>query len=426
MSKTTRLYQDTRTASAAGASHMDQLNGELQDVTRIMTKNMEELLWRGDSLDRESTLSARTVFRQAHVVRDCARDVALVDVSAVRVGEIPQGRTEYQLPSDATAVCTHRRRAVHSHHPHLVAVLMRRPGFHGLAALYSSLFTTFNVLFSSPHSTELCDAPGEATERVRMRQAPGTQSGRVLSTTSANPSSWILPSTTLQTQSGLKLPSIYTQIIVHRCDNPVLRPLTPLLECGLHIIHRLSACSAKSLLTDFSLLLLRIARHRPRLRPPLTSSSHGVLRAAVRGDLASHAARFALAVPHDHPSASCEHPAGLDHLYDYRRQRWAGRLPPVQVRTLPHLLCLRSYVRERSTDRVVRDVERLQQGTFHRRLICVQILTEIPIASYQTPQGVVNGIQWIPAEATSVVPSNATPAGAVSPSPAEQAVFFRI
>ena len=51
MSKTTRLYQDTRTASAAGASHLDKLNDELQDVTRIMTKNMEELLWRGDSLD---------------------------------------------------------------------------------------------------------------------------------------------------------------------------------------------------------------------------------------------------------------------------------------------------------------------------------------------------------------------------------------
>ena len=53
MSKTTRLYQDTRTASAAGSSHLDKLNDELQDVTRIMTKNMEELLWRGDSLDRE-------------------------------------------------------------------------------------------------------------------------------------------------------------------------------------------------------------------------------------------------------------------------------------------------------------------------------------------------------------------------------------
>ena len=50
MSKTARLYQDTRTANAA-SSHLDKLNDDLQDVTRIMTKNMEELLWRGDSLD---------------------------------------------------------------------------------------------------------------------------------------------------------------------------------------------------------------------------------------------------------------------------------------------------------------------------------------------------------------------------------------
>ena len=51
MGKTARLYQDTRTANAAGSSHLDKLNDDLQDVTRIMTKNMEELLWRGDSLD---------------------------------------------------------------------------------------------------------------------------------------------------------------------------------------------------------------------------------------------------------------------------------------------------------------------------------------------------------------------------------------
>jgi vesicle transport protein SEC22 len=51
MSKTARLYQDTRTASAATGG-LDRLNDDLQDVTRIMTKNMEELLWRGDSLDR--------------------------------------------------------------------------------------------------------------------------------------------------------------------------------------------------------------------------------------------------------------------------------------------------------------------------------------------------------------------------------------
>ena len=49
MSKTARLYRDTRTSSG-----LDRLNDDLQDVTRIMTKNMEELLWRGDSLDRES------------------------------------------------------------------------------------------------------------------------------------------------------------------------------------------------------------------------------------------------------------------------------------------------------------------------------------------------------------------------------------
>lgn len=51
MSKTARLYQDTRAAGAG--SGLDRLNDDLQDVTRIMTKNMEELLWRGDSLDRK-------------------------------------------------------------------------------------------------------------------------------------------------------------------------------------------------------------------------------------------------------------------------------------------------------------------------------------------------------------------------------------
>jgi vesicle transport protein SEC22 len=55
MSKTARLYRDTRTASAA-SSNLDKINDDLQDVTRIMTKNMEELLWRGDSLDSASAI----------------------------------------------------------------------------------------------------------------------------------------------------------------------------------------------------------------------------------------------------------------------------------------------------------------------------------------------------------------------------------
>lgn len=56
MSKTARLYRDTRAAGAARGSNLDKLNDELQDVTRIMTKNMEELLWRGDSLDSRQRL----------------------------------------------------------------------------------------------------------------------------------------------------------------------------------------------------------------------------------------------------------------------------------------------------------------------------------------------------------------------------------
>ncbi|KDE09056.1 vesicle transporter SEC22 [Microbotryum lychnidis-dioicae p1A1 Lamole] len=66
--RTKRLYLDPRGAEALGkgasttnngpSSGLDQLNEDLQDVTRIMTKNMEDLLWRGDSLDRMSTMSS--------------------------------------------------------------------------------------------------------------------------------------------------------------------------------------------------------------------------------------------------------------------------------------------------------------------------------------------------------------------------------
>ncbi|OMJ19241.1 Protein transport protein sec22 [Smittium culicis] len=52
MQKTKRVYEDSRTINSLG-----KLNENLLDVTKIMTKNMEDLLWRGDSLDRMSTLS---------------------------------------------------------------------------------------------------------------------------------------------------------------------------------------------------------------------------------------------------------------------------------------------------------------------------------------------------------------------------------
>ncbi|KAH7916761.1 Longin-like domain-containing protein [Hygrophoropsis aurantiaca] len=74
MSKTARLYSDMRTANAAGSSNLDKLNGELQDVTRIMTKNMEELLWRGDSLDRMSHLST-SLRSESEKYRKAARQI---------------------------------------------------------------------------------------------------------------------------------------------------------------------------------------------------------------------------------------------------------------------------------------------------------------------------------------------------------------
>ncbi|KAJ2776587.1 SNAP receptor [Coemansia javaensis] len=50
--KTRRIYEDSRTQQ-----NLSKLNEDLRDVTQIMTKNMEDLLWRGDSLDRMNTMS---------------------------------------------------------------------------------------------------------------------------------------------------------------------------------------------------------------------------------------------------------------------------------------------------------------------------------------------------------------------------------
>lgn len=81
MAKTTRLYQDTRNVNAGG-SGLDKLNDELQDVTRIMTKNMEELLWRGDSLD--STCPSR-LYQCCHRPPFPSRNVAPINIAAIRV-----------------------------------------------------------------------------------------------------------------------------------------------------------------------------------------------------------------------------------------------------------------------------------------------------------------------------------------------------
>ncbi|KNC96391.1 uncharacterized protein SPPG_08290 [Spizellomyces punctatus DAOM BR117] len=50
--KVKKQYQDSRTQR-----NLNKLNEDLQDVTRIMTKNIQDVLGRGEALDRMSTVS---------------------------------------------------------------------------------------------------------------------------------------------------------------------------------------------------------------------------------------------------------------------------------------------------------------------------------------------------------------------------------
>ncbi|KAI1180841.1 transport protein-like protein sec22 [Nemania sp. FL0916] len=46
-------------ADARAAQNLDKLNDELRDVTKVMTRNIEDLLYRGDSLERMGEMSSR-------------------------------------------------------------------------------------------------------------------------------------------------------------------------------------------------------------------------------------------------------------------------------------------------------------------------------------------------------------------------------
>ncbi|KXJ93188.1 Longin-like domain-containing protein [Microdochium bolleyi] len=54
ISRTKATYADAR-----ATQNLDKLNDELRDVTKVMTKNIEDLLYRGDSLDRMGEISSR-------------------------------------------------------------------------------------------------------------------------------------------------------------------------------------------------------------------------------------------------------------------------------------------------------------------------------------------------------------------------------
>ncbi|KAK4550522.1 hypothetical protein LTR36_000101 [Oleoguttula mirabilis] len=52
--RTKKTYQDSR-----ATDNLTRLNHELKDVTQVMTKNIEDLLYRGDSLEKMGDLSSR-------------------------------------------------------------------------------------------------------------------------------------------------------------------------------------------------------------------------------------------------------------------------------------------------------------------------------------------------------------------------------
>ncbi|CAM1508076.1 Fc.00g049240.m01.CDS01 [Cosmosporella sp. VM-42] len=54
IAKTKTTYADAR-----ASQNLDKLNDELRDVTKVMTKNIEDLLYRGDSLERMGEISNR-------------------------------------------------------------------------------------------------------------------------------------------------------------------------------------------------------------------------------------------------------------------------------------------------------------------------------------------------------------------------------
>lgn len=54
MQRTKKTYQDSR-----ASVNLDKLNDELKDVTKVMTKNIEDLLYRGDSLEKMGDMSSR-------------------------------------------------------------------------------------------------------------------------------------------------------------------------------------------------------------------------------------------------------------------------------------------------------------------------------------------------------------------------------
>lgn len=69
MQKTKKLYQDER-----AQTNLDKLNTDLADVKTVLQKNIEDLLYRGDSLDKMSDISS-SIRTESSKYRKAARKI---------------------------------------------------------------------------------------------------------------------------------------------------------------------------------------------------------------------------------------------------------------------------------------------------------------------------------------------------------------
>lgn len=96
-------------ANAKSGGGLDKLNDELQDVTRIMTKNMEDLLWRGDSLDRMFRWSNPRIRLIICPLPSFYRHVDNVLFPSRRIAQVPESGEAYQPASSVPKMGVSRR-----------------------------------------------------------------------------------------------------------------------------------------------------------------------------------------------------------------------------------------------------------------------------------------------------------------------------
>lgn len=157
MSKTARLYRDSRTANAA-TSNLDKLNDDLHDVTRIMTKNMEELLWRGDSLDSTHFLSLPNISTAWFAF--LFRNVPFINITCIWVGKVPKSGTKYKLSSNASPICPHMCCRSVGVYPSLLEVFLDVFSVFTVSGLYFIIIVFITFAFVGPFLKAYCTLSG--------------------------------------------------------------------------------------------------------------------------------------------------------------------------------------------------------------------------------------------------------------------------